>query len=210
MNYNCYVLVDIIIPIACALIGGGLTLIGVIITIRHENKKAKNEYTERIRPYFVVEQCYLPNAIPKDVSTIYFADDSTNDPIDGDIIYHWNSLLLTNVSENVCLIDYVRIGKTKYNIYDRVPIKASQSIVLKGYPLSTYICAKGIESVAIGVQDRQQNNYEYDVLFEISDAVPKENRIKKKENKAIVFESIDCSNYKLNGKTIANNKRKPK
>ena len=42
---------DIIIPVIAALIGGGTTLIGVICTIRHENKKSEKSYKERIRPF---------------------------------------------------------------------------------------------------------------------------------------------------------------
>ena len=34
----CQIWKDIIIPLISALIGGGLTLVGVIITIRHTNK----------------------------------------------------------------------------------------------------------------------------------------------------------------------------
>ena len=38
----CYVIwSDIIIPLIAALIGGGLTLLGVVLTIKSENKKAK-------------------------------------------------------------------------------------------------------------------------------------------------------------------------
>ena len=45
---------DIIIPLIAALIGGGLTLIGVIWTIKAEKKKDKKAYLERIRPFFVL------------------------------------------------------------------------------------------------------------------------------------------------------------
>ena len=52
----CYIIwTDIIIPIIAALIGGGLTLSGVILTIQAEKKKAKKEYLEKIRPFFVIE-----------------------------------------------------------------------------------------------------------------------------------------------------------
>ena len=39
---------DIIIPLVCALFGGLVTFIGIFITIKHENKKSRQEYVDRI------------------------------------------------------------------------------------------------------------------------------------------------------------------
>ena len=38
-NFN--MLLDVVLPIGCALISGGLTVLGVLLTIKHENKKNK-------------------------------------------------------------------------------------------------------------------------------------------------------------------------
>ena len=43
---------DIIIPLISSLIGGGLTLIGVIITIRHTNKTIRNDFVSKYKPSF--------------------------------------------------------------------------------------------------------------------------------------------------------------
>ena len=48
--YNFWV--DIGIPLISALIGGGLTLAGVLITIAHSNKTMKNEYINKYKPSF--------------------------------------------------------------------------------------------------------------------------------------------------------------
>ena len=49
----CYkVWVDIVIPLICSLIGGGLTLVGVIITILHTNKTIKNDNINKYKPSF--------------------------------------------------------------------------------------------------------------------------------------------------------------
>jgi hypothetical protein len=43
---------DIIVPLVCAIIGGGLTLVGVVWTIRHENKIRREEF-ERVKPVLI-------------------------------------------------------------------------------------------------------------------------------------------------------------
>jgi len=48
----CQIWGDIIIPLISALIGGGLTLVGVIITIRHTNKTIRNDYISKYKPSF--------------------------------------------------------------------------------------------------------------------------------------------------------------
>ena len=48
----CQIWKDIIIPLISALIGGGLTLVGVIITIRHTNKTIRNDYISKYKPSF--------------------------------------------------------------------------------------------------------------------------------------------------------------
>lgn len=56
------IITNIIIPLISAIVGGLLTLIGVIITIKNQNKKNKQDLYEQYRPYFgivhdVSDQC---------------------------------------------------------------------------------------------------------------------------------------------------------
>ena len=51
------IIVDIIIPLISVIIGGALTLFGVIITIKHTNKINNQEFIERFKP---VIRCYHP------------------------------------------------------------------------------------------------------------------------------------------------------
>ena len=96
---------DIIIPLVAALIGGSTTLIGVILTIRHENKKSLKSYIEKIRPFFVVESLLTTNIEIARIKTAYVSDDSTTVLTPNDTIIHWNGLLLTNVSDAVCVLN---------------------------------------------------------------------------------------------------------
>lgn len=49
-NFNVWI--DIILPIGCALISGGLTVLGVLLTIKHENKKDKETIKLSKKPIF--------------------------------------------------------------------------------------------------------------------------------------------------------------
>lgn len=202
MNVSCYEMTrDMIIPVVSAIIGGGLTLLGVIFTIRHENKKTLSAYRESIRPFFVIEEIKRTKVNFEEVYISYYDDDSEKDLEDNSINFHWNDCLLTNVSENVCFINYIRIDGVEYKACDTIPIKPRDSFALKGFPMSCYIRKQNITSILLGVQDRQQNQYEYPVRFELSDEFPDQNKIKNHVNKTILFRSIDCCNYKLNGKS---------
>ena len=111
---NCCYMIwsDIIIPIIAAFIGGGLILIGVIWTIKAEKKKAKKEYLEKIRPFFVIEDATTIDITQIKVKKIYVNDDSMNDVDPDQIVYHWDSLLISNQSDNVCMISYIKINST--------------------------------------------------------------------------------------------------
>lgn len=201
MNVSCYEMTrDMIIPVVSAIIGGGLTLLGVIFTIQHENKKTLNAYRESIRPFFVIEEIKRTKVNFEEVYISYYDDDSTKDCGDNSIIFHWDDCLLTNVSENVCYINYIKMDGVEYKACETIPIKPGDSLALKGFPMSCYIREQDITSIMIGALDRQQNQYEYSVRFEFSDELSDLNKIKNHVNKTMLFRSIDCCNYILNGK----------
>lgn len=182
---------EIVVPLVAALLGGGLTLSGVLITIIHENRKAKKEYLERIRPYFVVESKSKPDICKKEFIPLYVTDDSEDDH-HNKTIYHWKSLLLTNVSENVCIINYVRIDDKQYNVFEKHPLKAGESCELRGWPLSCYIRDSQIKSISLGILDRQFNQYEYELSFETKATEKNKTQNVNKQND-FVFLVMDCS-----------------
>ena len=49
-NFNMWL--DVVLPIGCALISGGLTVLGVLLTIKHENKKNKETIRLSNKPIF--------------------------------------------------------------------------------------------------------------------------------------------------------------
>lgn len=188
----CYIIwTDIIIPIIAALIGGGLTLIGVILTIQAEKKKAKKEYLEKIRPFFVIEDATTIDITQIKVKKIWVNDDSMNDVEPDQIVYHWDSLLISNQSDNVCMVSYIKVNDTEYASFGNVPIKSGDFCEIRGCPLSAFI-RKTVDNISIGFLDKNFNLYEYKVSFDIEEYANENEGLKKYCHKAITFSLIDC------------------
>ena len=197
---------DIIIPLIAALIGGGTTLIGVICTIRHENKKSDDSYKERIRPFFVVESRSTSSFELEAIKTAVISDDSANDVAAKDIILRWGGLLLTNVGEAVCVFEYVRIDNKYYEAAEKTPVRPGVSLSITSFPLAMYIRKNTISQIAIGVTDRLFNRYEYLVSFKLND-YNQEGPLKKYPHKSIEFIEIDCSKNVFDKKKYEENRR---
>lgn len=175
------------------MIGGGITLLGVILTIKAENKKGKRDYLEKIKPFFVVESTNELNIEKTNIKQIWVNDDSLKDFGGDQIIYHWNYLLISNVGESVCMISYIKINNEKYTSFDNIPIKPGDFCEIKGFPLSAFI-KRCIDDITIGFLDRNFNLYEYIVRYEVKEYTGDVGALSKHCHKLIEFSLIDCSN----------------
>lgn len=192
MNCSYKIWTDILIPLIAALIGGGLTLLGVVLTIKWEKRKADEDHLEKIRPFFVLENAYTSDINQIKIKQIDVKDDSMDNVNPDQIIFHWCSLLLSNQSESVCMLSYIKINGIKYASFGNVPIKSGDYCEIRGFPLSVFI-RKTIDDISIGFLDKFFNPYEYKVQFDIEEFQGKDERLKKYCNKTIVFSLIDCS-----------------
>lgn len=190
---------DIIIPLIAALIGGGTTLIGVICTIRHENKKSENSYKERIRSFFVVEPLSTSSYSLEAIKEAVVADDSAGVAIPNDMIFRWDGLLLTNVGDAVCVFEYIRIDDEYYEATEKAPVKIGVTLSIMSTPLSMYIRSRDVSQIAIGVTDRLFNRYEYLVSFKLN-KYSEDGPLKKYSTKSIEITEIDCSKNVFNEK----------
>lgn len=190
---------DIIIPLIAALIGGGTTLIGVLCTIRHENKKSENSYKEKIRPFFVVEPLTTSGFSLEAIKEAVVPDDSARAVMPNDSIFHWEGLLLTNVSDAVCVFEYIRIDDEYYEAIEKAPVKIGVTLNIKSTLLSMYIRSREVSQIAIGVTDRLFNRYEYLVSFQLSN-YDEDGPLKKHVAKSIEITEIDCSKNVFNEK----------
>lgn len=97
---------NIIIPIVAALLSGGLTLIGVLISIKHENKKRQEEKKDLIKPLFYLispKQDYNY----KTTTTYYFKNDNLES--DGCI-----EIILKNTDNAIMILDSIQIEENTY------------------------------------------------------------------------------------------------
>lgn len=185
------VLTEIIIPLLSAIIGGSITMLGVVITILYESKKARKEYLEKNRPFFVVEDQGIPDVPCEKIKRI-FVDDDNNKVVQPDqIVFLWDGMFISNMSNNLCLISYIRINGVEYKSFDNTPIKVGELCKITGYPYSIYV-GKSIDNVSIGFLDRDFNLYEYRAVFEIKEYQNENDSISKYCNKAIYISLIDC------------------
>jgi len=182
--------IDAFIPFICAVIGGILALVGVIVTIRHENKKSKQDYIERIRPFFTVDTYLLTNVDTNKIRDIIICDDCEQDKTESSIVYHLNGFMFSNVGEAVCIIEYLRINGKKIDCWYRIPLKPNESARMVGKPFSLYYAEESINSIEIGVSDRLLNRYEYPLQFETKNTERKDGVLHERNIEII---SIDCS-----------------
>ena len=195
-NYN--IIVDIVIPLLAALIGGLLTMVGVLITIKHENKKSKIEYLEKIRPFFIVDS----NHAAKDIKMIGFEDDYEKEKESDQILFRWNNLVVSNMSDSVCTFSYIRINDQVYSTSDE-PIKPGEKCEIIGFPFSA-LMKKTVDCISIGILDKLYNLYEYNMKFRIQDVLKSDKISSVSFDKEIIVEMIEC---KVN--LVKSRQRKP-
>lgn len=188
---------DAFVPFICAVVGGALALIGVVMMLRHEKAQSKRDYLERIRPFIIIDAYLLTNIDFRTSRDVLIFDDSEQDTEQFSTIYCLNAFLFSNAGEAVCMIDYMRINGKKYDCIYRIPLKPSESAQLIGNPLSLYLSSEGIKSMSIGLSDRMSNQYEYGLSFE---TIKKEKTIGKKYDFLIEVKSVDCMNDLLETK----------
>ena len=186
-------LVDIWIPIISAVIGGLLTLSGVIITILWQSHKDHIEKESMIKPFIIVEP---PLLSPNTSKIIYFQNSFVNDNPEQSVIF-WNSLVITNCSNNPCILRYVTINDQVNKLFEPNPFKPNETIELIPYELKVFPL-DNIKEISLGLYDSSFNSYEYKFIFTIN--TPNETineKLKKYTQKVIQFKYIDCQSSKL-------------
>ena len=185
--------VDIWTPIISAVIGGLLTLSGVIITILWQSHKDHIEKESMIKPFIIVEP---PLLSPNTSKIIYFQNSFVNDNPEQSVIF-WNSLVITNCSNNPCILRYVTINDQVNKLFEPNPFKPNETIELIPYELKVFPL-DNIKEISLGLYDSSFNSYEYKFIFTIN--TPNETineKLKKYTQKVIQFKYIDCQSSKL-------------
>lgn len=162
---------NVIISVYSAVIGGGLTLVGVIITIKRQEKENKEQDRLRYYPYFNIymnmgkkidfDNCYLIDAAVKEIKE----EDIYKTTIkDNEMIYHMDTLVFQNSDHSSFVID-------KITINDK-PLYKKQKLVLKNEKFDIantnyFISEKDkLPEIKLYISDMLKNNYIFKIDFQ--------------------------------------------
>lgn len=113
--------------IVSSLIGGLFTVVGVWLTIIYERKKEQHNYLESIKPYLVVQHLVdLSKNEIQNIKTLSIPNDSAAPSpslTKTSVVYHWENLVLTNVSNSAGIFAYIKINNSPYAFPTKSPIK---------------------------------------------------------------------------------------
>lgn len=191
---------NIIISILSSIIGGLFTFGGVWLTIKHEQKKERRNYLESIKPYLVVQHLVdLSKSEIQNIKTLSIPNDSAA-PLPSltqtSVVYHWENLVLTNVSNSTGIFAYIKINSSPYAFPTKSPIKPFETFQIIGNLISIFIFSS-IESISLGVYDSNFNLYEYPLRFRIEEYTGDPHPKLSCKEKVIKFDAIDCQTHAM-------------
>ena len=141
------ILIYIVIPIISACIGGGLTLIGVLLTMKYENKKRKEEIKAANKPLFYVIDP-MQQYDNKNSSDFDFVNEEIGTS------RSFITIILKNTDKTILVLDYISINSIKY------------------YPKNGNIVDKNtIFNVYIHIPTGEKVDYNSNIVFSIKDSV---------------------------------------
>ncbi len=178
---------NIIISILSSIIGGLFTFGGVWLTIKHEQKKERRNYLESIKPYLVVQHLVdLSKSEIQNIKTLSIPNDSAA-PLPSltqtSVVYHWENLVLTNVSNSTGIFAYIKINSSPYAFPTKSPIKPFETFQIIG------------NLISLGVYDSNFNLYEYPLRFRIEEYTGDPHPKLSCKEKVIKFDAIDCQTH---------------
>lgn len=150
---NCNMFIDIFLPIICALISGGLTVIGVLLTIKHENKKSRIDIINSKKPY-IYRIDYMQEYNSKDSVDYNFYPEETSSIKPNYRIYG----ILKNTDNAIMILDNISInGKKFYSINGDV---IDKNTIFNIYIYSYNKMSKDDE-IILSIKDILNNRYRY-------------------------------------------------
>ena len=170
---NCTTIINnIIIPIICALIGGGLTLIGVILTIKHETKIRNENKKLEVKPWLVLLGAYNTTIDECGNNSIHMAT-----CLDDYHQYRNNVFVLNinNTDNGMCIVDRIISNNTTF-----IPIKGNY-VVEKNRNINilvhigksekatgTEIVTVDINKIVLIIKDIYGTEYLYEIKMDLS------------------------------------------
>lgn len=152
---------DIWVPLLSGIIGGLFTLIGVILTIKHERKKDISEHLQEIKPYLVIVH---PSEVKRSEWNsqryIYMLDDE-NDFDEDDVstpLYRWDYLCLSNIGSSIGILKYIKVNEDIYSFDENSAIRPDECYQIHGSRLTNFTSGH-VNSIHLGLYDKCFNFY---------------------------------------------------
>ena len=148
------IFVDIINPIICALLGGGLTLIGVWLTINNESKKEAEKTKLSMKPLFYRIDPHQEYDANKAINYIFKSDNYEKKEM---VVFG----IIKNTDHAIAILDFFVINNVKYypsngNVIDK------NTIVNLNIYLENEVPSKDIYMY---IKDAMNNEYCYKLEF---------------------------------------------
>lgn len=163
-------------------------------------EKDRINYIRQIKPFFVLESLNAIQAKTEhgiEIKVLQFLDDTykgksiIKKQYEKYTHFHLDTLCFSNVSENVCIVEYLKINNEEYKCCGNTSIKAGEMCYITGHT-SSLVYKKAIQHIAVGVYDIQYHLYEFNIEFCIEDI--DENPFHDGlSHKRIKYTFIDCN-----------------
>lgn len=204
---------EVFVTTYSAVVGGALTLLGVALTIKYERQVSKDADIEKIKPFLVIDtsmESYNYNQIKQISFGKYFKDIKLGQ----DSTYYFGRPIFRNVSDNVCILDYIRINNEKYKFLFPYAILSNQQFYLtinnqiKSFSLEN----EPLKEIYIGIYDKAYHLYEFKLIFNVMGVVVPDNNIDFEEvpenmvirqgtgqiiYKSLHIKYVDCSTVRI-------------
>ena len=153
---NCKeIIINIIIPVICALISGILTIIGVGLTIKHENKKSKHVLKLSNKPIFyrIDPNQEYNYKIAHDYQFNFYSNKKLKD-ICG---------IFKNTDNAILFLNYISVDGNKY-------FPSFGNVIDKNEIFNIYVCSEidvsSKSEVIMSIYDILNNEYKYKLFCE--------------------------------------------
>ena len=150
---HCYDLIkDILVPLISAIIGGAVTMVGVVLTIRWEKKKDDKARIDAAKPWLYSF---------KDVMKCHYSIklSSEYEEIQG----HPCTMFIKNAGTGIGIISKLQTAKVEYMPAGSGVLETNTLTSVTFYPA---IQKENFEKMRLFVSDIYDNQYEYEVLQE--------------------------------------------
>ena len=158
----------IVIPLIAALIGGGLTLVGVLITIEKQNKYNKVSEVNKFKPYLKIsKQSSIEIYSTENIHGIDFSED-VNLPIilHGAIIYRIQDFNLKCTSNADMILKYIVVDENKCKFINNGVVEHDTIVTISTTKTLGINSLVGIHSLKIIAVDMLGNSYSYDCEYD--------------------------------------------